>query len=178
MKLVPNLIAPRCFCPSMDATTERPYVIVGVRCCAALRVIIEMRYYQKVERLSFENPSILDYVHRHIRKAGRLHDHGIERNVLSVDSYRSIGYCCPIQKRRDVKKADSRRNPLFLDNGSANYHCFRYATTEPGTSWNIMDVIKPYRRSALRLRLYSLSLPSPVKPLQPVFSCGRDPPAD
>ncbi len=97
--------------------------------------------------------------------------------LFEVDKRIYSGYCYPIQICRDVKKA-GHVDPLSLDTDGWNRHCFRYATTEPVAAWNIMDVIKPYRRAALRLRLYSLSLPSPVKPLQPVFSCGRDPPAD
>lgn len=100
---------------------------------------------------------------------------GIALNT--VDNYDTSGYFYPIDYiRLDVKKAGTRRNPLSLDTGCVNNHCFRYAQTEPETTWIIMDVIKPYRRSALRLRLYFLSLPSPAKPIQPVPLCGRDPP--
>lgn len=114
----------------------------------------------------------------HENKAGTLkllRAAGSELNT--VDICNSDGYFYPIQICLDVKKA-GHVDPLSLDTGSANYHCFRYATTSPDNTRDIMDVIKPYRRSALRLRRYFLSLPSPTKPLQPATLWVRGPPTD
>lgn len=96
--------------------------------------------------------------------------------LFEVDKRIYSGYFYPIQICRDVKKA-GHVDPLSLDIECVTTLCVRYATTEPGTSWNIMDVIKPYRRFSPRRLLYIASTTLPAEPLQPVISCGRDPPA-
>jgi len=95
--------------------------------------------------------------------------------TFEVDKRIYSGYFYPIQICRDVKKA-GHVDPLSLDTGSANYHCFRYATTEPVAAWNIMDVIKPYRRSHLRLSIYLLLASKPAGLLQPALRYDRGPP--
>jgi len=74
-----------------------------------------------------------------------------------------------------IKKA-GHVDPLSLDTDGWNRHCFRYATTEPATTWNIMDVIKPYRRCLMRLSLYFLMASQPAGLLQPVRRRDRGPP--
>lgn len=95
--------------------------------------------------------------------------------VFNVDKQISSGYFYPIQICRDVKKA-GHVDPLSLDTDGWNRHCFRYATTEPVAAWNIMDVIKPYRRSHLRLSIYLLLASQPAGLLQPVLHFDRGPP--
>jgi|GEM_PF-4250991 len=93
----------------------------------------------------------------------------------NIDNLTECGYFYPIQICRDVKKA-GHVDPLSLDTGSANYHCFRCSQTSPGRSWDIMEAIKPYRRFSPRRLLYIASTTLPAQSSQPVFSCGRDPP--
>lgn len=95
--------------------------------------------------------------------------------VFNVDKQISSGYFYPIQICRDVKKA-GHVDPLSLDIECVTTLCVRYATTEPVQTWNIMDVIKPYRRSHLRLSIYLLLASQPAGLLQPVLHFDRGPP--
>lgn len=131
---------------------------------------------QKSERFSFGNPSSLDYgdqPYRDTMTLNELRAAGVAMDA--VDKYKHTRYFYRIKICRDVKKA-GHVDPLSLDTGSANYHCFRYATTEPECTWNIMDVIKPYRRSHLRLLMYLLLASQPAGLLQPVLRYDRGPP--
>lgn len=96
--------------------------------------------------------------------------------LFEVDKRIYSGYFYPIHKCRDVKKA-GHVDPLSLDIECVTTLCFRCVQTAPGTSWAIMEAIKPYRRFSPRRLFYILCTTVPAESLQPVFSCGRDPPA-
>lgn len=131
---------------------------------------------QKSERFSFGNPSSLDYCDQPYRDTMTLYRlRAAGSGMDAVDKYKHTRYFYRIKICRDVKKA-GHVDPLSLDTGSANYHCFRYATTAPGNSWAIMDVIKPYRRFSPRRLFYIATTTLPAGSLQPVISFGRGPP--
>jgi len=138
-----------------------------------------MSNFNKNERFLFGYPSILNYVQQPypVRKAGTLDDHGRERNVLSVDSYKSSGYFYSIQLCLDVKKA-GHVDPLSVDIECLTTQCFPCDQTTPGISWAIMEAIKPYRRFSPRRLFYIATTTLPAEPLQPVISSGRDPPTN
>jgi len=140
-----------------------------------------MRQFGKIVKKALENHGEYDYLcstpPTPDQKAGTLETlraAGIRMD--SVDKHISSGYFYPIQKRLDVKKA-GHVDPLSLDTDGWNRHCFRCVQTAPGISWAIMEAIKPYRRFSPRRLFYILCTTLPAQLLQPVISCGRDPPA-
>ena len=72
------------------------------------------------------------------------------------------------------KKRQAEACPVL--DSSVNYCCFPNAQTEPDRTWKRMDAINSHRRFSLRRLLYILPLTLPAFSLQPVISCGRDPP--
>lgn len=102
-------------------------------------------------------------------------------DLNTVDNYDTSGYFYPIPICQGVKKRRGRpegKPHRFVRIECLTTQMFPYAMTEPDLTWNIMDVIKPYRRSHLRLSIYLSSITLPAQPTQPVISCGRDPPAN
>lgn len=136
-----------------------------------------MSNIQKSERFSFGNPSRLDYCvqpYRDTMTLNELRAAGVAMDA--VDKYKSRGYFYPIQLCRDVKKA-GHVDPLSVDIDCVNSQCFPCDQTAPGTSWAIMEAIKPYRRFSPRRLFYIATTTLPAEPLQPVLSSGRDPPS-
>lgn len=72
------------------------------------------------------------------------------------------------------KKRQAEACPVL--DSSANYCCFPKAQTIPTAIGKRMDSINSHRRFSLRRLLYILPLTLPALSLQPVISCGRDPP--
>lgn len=139
---------------------------------------------QKSERFLFGIPSSLYYVLQSYPdgKAGTLNQLRAAGVAMdAVDKCNTTGYFYPIPICQGVKKRRGRpegKPHRLVDIGCANNLCFPYATTEPDLTWNIMDVIKSYRRFSPRRLFYILCATLPAKSSQPVISFGRDPPTD
>lgn len=131
---------------------------------------------QKTERFSFGNPSSLNYgdqPYRDTMTLNRLRAAG--SGMDAVDKYKHTRYFYRIKICRDVKKA-GHVDPLSVDIDGWNRQCFPCDQTSPGTSWDIMEAIRPYRRFSPRRLFYILCATLPALSLQPVISSGRDPP--
>lgn len=110
-------------------------------------------------------------------KAGTLDQLRAAGSALNtVDNYDTSGYFYPIQISQGVKKAGTRRNPLSVDIECVTTQMFPCDQTSPGTSWDIMEAIRPYRRFSPRRLFYIATTTLPAEPLQPVISFGRGPP--
>lgn len=73
------------------------------------------------------------------------------------------------------KKRQAEACPVLY--GVVQTPCFPNAQTIPTYIGTRMDAIDSYRRFSLRRLLYNPPTTLPVFSLQPVISCGRDPPS-